>query len=70
MAKKLKSKPMQSIIKNLKKYKELQVIEFEEDLILNQPYTDWPQVEVLICFYSSGFPMDKGIQYVNTYKPI
>ena len=42
MAKKLKSKPMQSIIKNLKKYKELQVIEFEEDLILNQTFTDWP----------------------------
>jgi inositol hexakisphosphate/diphosphoinositol-pentakisphosphate kinase len=43
---------------------------FPEDVILNSPIEDWPKVEVLICFYSSGFPMEKGLKYVNTYKPI
>jgi inositol hexakisphosphate/diphosphoinositol-pentakisphosphate kinase len=39
-------------------------------VILNSPIEEWPKVEVLICFYSSGFPMEKGLKYVNTYKPI
>lgn len=70
MEKKLLSKPMQSIIKNLASYNELQIKEFREEMLLNEPFERWPQVDVLICFYSSGFPMEKALQYVNTFKPI
>ena len=70
MEKKLNSKPMQSIIKNLASYNELNITQFSEDTILNTPIEGWPRVDVFICFYSSGFPMDKGLKYVNTYKPI
>jgi inositol hexakisphosphate/diphosphoinositol-pentakisphosphate kinase len=70
MAKKLLSKPMQCIIKHLEAYNELQVTQFDEELILNAPIEDWPKVDVLISFYSSGFPMEKGLKYVNAYKPI
>ena len=70
MAKKLQSKPMQSIIKNLDSYNDFKITQFEEELILNSPIEDWPKVDVLISFYSSGFPMEKGLKYVNAYKPI
>ncbi len=61
---------MQSIISNLQSYNEFHITMFPEDVILNSPIEEWPKVEVLICFYSSGFPMEKGLKYVNTYKPI
>ena len=70
MAKKLLSKPMQSIIKNLDSYNEIKITQFTEEQILNSPIEDWPRVDVLISFYSSGFPMEKGLKYVNAYKPI
>ena len=70
MEKKLLSKPMQSIIKNLAIYKELNILQFTEDMVINSPIESWPKVDVLISFYSSGFPMEKALNYVNTYKPI
>jgi hypothetical protein len=70
MEKKLKSKPMQSIIQNLASYNEFKITQFNEDLILNAPIDQWPRVDVLVSFYSSGFPMEKGLKFVNTYKPI
>jgi inositol hexakisphosphate/diphosphoinositol-pentakisphosphate kinase len=70
MEKKLKSKPMQSIINNLAQYNELQIIQFKEEMFLNEPIENWPEVDVLISFYSKGFPMEKALKYVNNYKPI
>ena len=70
MEKKLLSKPMQSIIKNLAQYKELHIIQFIEEMVLKESIEQWPKVDVLISFYSSGFPMEKALLYVNTYKPI
>jgi hypothetical protein len=34
MEKKLNSKPMQSILNNLKEYKEMQLVEFREEVIV------------------------------------
>ena len=69
MEKKLLSKPMQSIMKNLKAYQELKVVEFREE-VLKLPIDKWPKCDVLISFFSSGFPIEKALNYVNTYKPI
>ena len=61
---------MQSIINNLAQYNELQIIQFKEEMFLNEPIENWPEVDVLISFYSKGFPMEKALKYVNTFKPI
>ena len=61
---------MQNIILQLSTYSELKMVEFTEPMILNESIELWPKVDVLISFYSSGFPMNKGIDYVNLVKPI
>ena len=70
MEKKLKSKPMQAIIDQLSRYNELLIIQFNQDTIINQSIDEWPICEALICFYSSGFPMDKTLEYTKKYNPI
>ena len=70
MAKKLKSKPMQNILGALGKYRELKINEFDENMILNEPVENWPKCDVIICFYSSGFPIEKTLKYMNYRKPI
>jgi inositol hexakisphosphate/diphosphoinositol-pentakisphosphate kinase len=71
MRKKLKSKPMQAILTLLStQFNELNIIEFEEEMIINAPIEVWPEVEVFICFYSSGFPIDKTLEYVRKHKPV
>lgn len=42
---------------------------FGDDCILNEPIEKWPIVECLIAFYSTGYPLDKVIQYVELTKP-
>ena len=39
-------------------------------MVLDYPIEDWPKVDVLISFYSTGFPLDKAIKYADKYKPI
>ncbi|XP_070205437.1 inositol hexakisphosphate and diphosphoinositol-pentakisphosphate kinase 2-like isoform X3 [Littorina saxatilis] len=69
MAKKSNSKPMKEIIKRLENFSRLQVLIFEEDVILNSPVEDWPIVNAFISFFSSGFPLDKAIAYKNLRHP-
>ena len=69
MAKKSHSKPMKEIIRRLENFPLLQIIVFEEDVILTQPVEQWPVVNALISFFSSGFPLDKAIAYKNLRHP-
>ncbi|XP_076452977.1 inositol hexakisphosphate and diphosphoinositol-pentakisphosphate kinase 2-like isoform X5 [Babylonia areolata] len=69
MAKKSNSKPMKEIIKRLENFARLQVLIFEEDVILKHPVEDWPIVNAFISFFSSGFPLDKAIAYKNLRHP-
>lgn len=70
MEKKLSSKPMQAILYQLARYSDIHIIQFDEDTIVNKAIEEWPKVEVIIAFYSTGFPIDKCIRYINKYKPI
>lgn len=69
MAKKIDSKPMRAILHHLKFTDKFQIVEFDQDMILNQPIEEWPKVECLITFYSSGLPYEKVVSYVTKYKP-
>ena len=69
MSKKVKSKHMQKIIKNLKKFDEFKLINFSEDLIFNKDIEQWPIVESMIVFFSTGFPFNKVLEYIKLRSP-
>ncbi|CAD5124435.1 DgyrCDS12718 [Dimorphilus gyrociliatus] len=69
MNKKSSSAAMKEIVERLELFDELDVIIFEEEIILDQPIEDWPIVNCLISFHSKGFPLDKAINYIELRKP-
>ena len=44
------------------------VIIFGDNCILNEPITEWPLVDVLIAFFSKGFPLQKAIDFTTLHK--
>ena len=68
MEKKHKSRPMQQIVSYLEKAGIL-IVRFSNDMLLNRPIEEWHRCDVLIGFYSFGFPLVKAIDYVNKFKP-
>ncbi|KAG9393542.1 Histidine phosphatase superfamily [Carpediemonas membranifera] len=69
LEKKARSKPMREIVKRITSHGDIKVVYFPNDLILHQPIENWPVVDVLISFYSDGFPLKKAISYVDTVHP-
>jgi len=68
MDKKARSKPMAEILSRLDENL-FQVVFFGDDLILNKPIEDWPDCDVLIAFFSKGYPLHKAKDYVELRKP-
>jgi inositol hexakisphosphate/diphosphoinositol-pentakisphosphate kinase len=68
MDKKASSKHMHAIMSRMDK-KRFTVVLFGDDCILNKPVDKWPLCDVLIAFFSDGFPLDKAEQYVALRKP-
>ncbi|XP_055955750.1 inositol hexakisphosphate and diphosphoinositol-pentakisphosphate kinase 2 isoform X5 [Patella vulgata] len=70
MAKKSGSKPMKEILHRLlEHFERLEILIFEESVILNDPIEKWPIVDAFISFFSYGFPLDKAIAYSQLRKP-
>ncbi|EDV28949.1 uncharacterized protein TRIADDRAFT_19973, partial [Trichoplax adhaerens] len=69
MNRKSRARPMKEILNRLRKYDSLQIITFQDDVILNEPVEKWPCCDCLIAFYSSGFPLKKAIEYAQLRKP-
>ena len=68
MDKKARSKPMGEILSRLDETL-FECVFFGDDLIKNSPIGDWPVVDVLIAFYSSGYPLTKAEEYVKLRRP-
>ncbi|KAL5019491.1 hypothetical protein ScPMuIL_002383 [Solemya velum] len=63
MAKKSQSKPMKEILHRLDRFEHIETLVFDEQVILTEPVENWPIVDALISFFSTGFPLDKAIKY-------
>jgi inositol hexakisphosphate/diphosphoinositol-pentakisphosphate kinase len=69
MDKKARSKPMAEILSRLDESL-FRVVFFGDDLILNRPIEEWPaNIDVLIAFYSKGYPLQKAKDYVQLRRP-
>ena len=46
-----------------------EIIVFGDKCLLEQPVEEWPVVDCLIAFYSTGYPLNKAQEYVvNCYS--
>lgn len=70
MENKVDSSPMKSILSRIIITGEFTIIVFTESMILNEDISNWPKVDCLISFYSTGFPLSKAISYTKMNNPI
>jgi len=60
---------MKLILEFLSEYQELEIVKFEEDMLFEKPVSQWHKCDCIIAFYSTGFPFEKALEYVNLFKP-
>ncbi|GAM19054.1 hypothetical protein SAMD00019534_022290 [Acytostelium subglobosum LB1] len=69
MEEKIESAPMRVFIKKLMRFEDLNVILFDRNTIFSSPIEEWPVCNAFLCFYSTGFPLEKAIKYSELRKP-
>ncbi|KFD48371.1 hypothetical protein M514_10783 [Trichuris suis] len=71
MHKKVRSKPMREILTRMRDYygDKLDIVVFDEQMIISQPVEEWPLCDCFISFHSHGFPISKAIEYIHMRNP-
>ncbi|XP_062522518.1 inositol hexakisphosphate and diphosphoinositol-pentakisphosphate kinase 2-like isoform X2 [Corticium candelabrum] len=69
MKKKAASKPMKEILKRLRVQEVFEIVVFTDKQILQESVDNWPICDAFIAFYSTGFPLEKAIEYAELRKP-
>ena len=60
---------MKEILTRLRTINLLHIEVFQDETILDEDIENWPIVDCLVSFYSTGFPLDKAMKYVELRKP-
>lgn len=67
MAKKAQSSPMKALLGKIQSLNpQVTVSVFAEETLLNDPIASWPKVDALIAFFSTGYPLEKVREYVES----
>jgi inositol-hexakisphosphate/diphosphoinositol-pentakisphosphate 1-kinase len=66
--KKARSRPMAEILSRLDENL-FRVVFFGDAILRDQPASEWPICDVLIAFYSKGYPLHKAKEYVQLRQP-
>ncbi|KAK2951193.1 putative Inositol hexakisphosphate and diphosphoinositol-pentakisphosphate kinase [Blattamonas nauphoetae] len=69
MDKKARSRHMKEILRRIEEHGDIRVVIFGDIVIKEKPITEWPLCDVLLSFFSDGFPLEKAIQYVKLRNP-
>eukprot|EP00127_Corallochytrium_limacisporum_P000132 Clim_evm15s5 gene=Clim_evmTU15s5 len=69
MEKKTSGKPMKAILERLRVHGEFDIIIWTDKQLIDDPIESWPQVDALVSFFSTGFPLEKAIAYAKLRKP-
>ena len=75
MEKKATSSAMIEMLNRLRSFsaaglREFEIVMFPQDTILEKPVDEWPLCEVLIAFFSAGFPLKKAQEYAALRRPL
>eukprot|EP01084_Bolivina_argentea_P087323 157715_1 len=69
MDKKFNSPRAKNVISRIQAYGDIDIIPFGDAIILHKPIHEWPRCDVLIAYFSKGYPTEKVITYCDKYKP-